>query len=170
MVGLVFDLFDELGLINGVLRFLVDHDIQIGIRAREGPEKGLLVWRRPSRIVIQNMLRHPACAGIYVYGRSRTDPRRGVPGRPCTGRVRKPREDWFVYLPGVLPAYIDRPINGPRPHPAPALWGGDVVSESHMTCFRCASDGGARCRRAWGGGDESCGAVSKTAPHPGLLW
>ncbi|MFG2943569.1 recombinase family protein [Streptomyces sp. NPDC048282] len=107
VVRLVFDLFDELGLINGVLRFLVDHGIQIGVRAREGPEKGQLVWRRPSRIVIQNMLRHPAYAGIYVYGRSRTDPRRRLPGRPCTGRVRKPREDWFVYLPGTLPAYID---------------------------------------------------------------
>lgn len=107
VVRLVFDLFDELGLINGVLRFLVNHGIQIGIRAREGPERGRLVWRRPSRIMIQNMLRHPAYAGIYVYGRSRTDPRRRVPGRPCTGRVRKPREDWFVYLPGILPAYID---------------------------------------------------------------
>ena len=106
VVRLVFDLFNELGLINGVLRFLVDHGIQMGIRAREGPEKGLLVWRRPSRIVIQNMLRHPAYAGIYVYGRSRTDPRRRVPGRPSTGRVRKPREDWLVYLPAVLPAYI----------------------------------------------------------------
>ncbi|WP_327695747.1 recombinase family protein [Streptomyces sp. NBC_00459] len=106
VVRLVFDLFDELGLINGVLRFLVDHGIQMGIRTREGPEKGLLVWRRPSRIVIQNMLRHPAYAGIYVYGRSRTDPRRRVPGRPSTGRVRKPREDWLVYLPAVLPAYI----------------------------------------------------------------
>ncbi|MEU2874537.1 recombinase family protein [Streptomyces olivoreticuli] len=106
VVHLVFDLFDELALINGVLRFLVHHGIQIGIRARQGPEKGQLVWRRPSRIMIQNMLRHPAYAGIYVYGRSRTDPRRRIPGRPFTGRVRKPRENWYVYLPGVLPAYI----------------------------------------------------------------
>lgn len=36
-VCLVFALFDELGLINGVLLFLVDHDIQMGIRARQGP-------------------------------------------------------------------------------------------------------------------------------------
>ncbi|WP_190195106.1 recombinase family protein [Streptomyces minutiscleroticus] len=107
VVHLVFDLFDELALINGVLRFLVQNGIQVGLRAREGPEKGQLVWRRPSRIMIQNMLRHPAYAGIYVYGRSRTDPRRRVPGRPFTGRVRTPRENWHVFLPGVLPAYID---------------------------------------------------------------
>ncbi|MEV5956198.1 recombinase family protein [Streptomyces sp. NPDC051987] len=106
VVHLVFDLFDELATINAVLRFLVDHGIQIGIRVREGPERGTLAWRPPSRIVIQNMLRHPAYAGVYVYGRSRTDPRRRLAGRPFTGRVRKPPEDWLVYLPDVLPAYI----------------------------------------------------------------
>ncbi len=106
VVRLVFDLFDELATINAVLSFLVDHGIQMGIRAREGPERGELVWRRPSRVGVQNMLRHPAYAGIYVYGRSRLDPRRRRPGRPFTGRVRQSREDWLVYLPGVLPAYI----------------------------------------------------------------
>src|SRR5262249_41533644 len=63
VVRLVFDLFDELATINAVLRFLVDHGIQMGIRVREGPERGELVWRRPSRIAVQNMLRHPAYAG-----------------------------------------------------------------------------------------------------------
>ncbi|WP_222109289.1 recombinase zinc beta ribbon domain-containing protein [Streptomyces cupreus] len=53
------------------------------------------------------MLRHPAYAGVFVYGRSRTDPRRRLSGRPFTGRVRRPREEWLVYLPGGLPAYID---------------------------------------------------------------
>jgi len=106
VVRLVFDLFDDLATINAVLRFLVENGIQIGIRARQGPEKGLLVWRRPNRVVIQNMLRNPAYAGIYVYGRSRTDPRRRIPGRPFTGRIRTPRESWLVCLPGVLPAYI----------------------------------------------------------------
>lgn len=72
VVRLVFDLFDELATINAVLRFLADHGVQRGIRIGEGPERGMPAWRRPSRIVIQNMLRHPAYAGVYVYGRSRT--------------------------------------------------------------------------------------------------
>ncbi|MEU7688305.1 recombinase family protein [Streptomyces spectabilis] len=105
VVHLVFDLFDELATINAVLSFLVEHGIQMGIRMREGPERGQLVWRRPSRVGVQNMLRHPAYAGVYVYGRSRLDPRRRQTGRPFTGRVRRPREDWLVYLPGILPAW-----------------------------------------------------------------
>ena len=52
------------------------------------------------------MLRNPAYAGIYAYGRSTLDPRRQRAGRPFTGRVRQPREQWAVFLPGVLPAYI----------------------------------------------------------------
>jgi DNA invertase Pin-like site-specific DNA recombinase len=106
VVRLVFDLFDRLGTVNGVLCFLADNHIQVGVRVREGPERGELVWRRPSRAGVQNMLRNPAYAGIYAYGRSTTDPRRRQPGRPFTGRVRTAREDWIVFLPGLLPAYI----------------------------------------------------------------
>jgi hypothetical protein len=68
--------------------------------------RGELAWRRPSRAGLTNMLRNPAYAGIYAYGRSTLDPRRRQPGRPCTGRVRLGRDDWLVFLPGALPAYI----------------------------------------------------------------
>ena len=105
-VRLVFDLFERLGTVNGVLCFLADNHIQLGVRLREGPERGELEWRRPSRAGVQNMLRNPAYAGIYAYGRSTVDPRRRQAGRPFTGRVRTAREDWIVFLPGMLPAYI----------------------------------------------------------------
>src|SRR5256886_5605590 len=106
VVRLVFDLFDRLGTVNGVLCFLADNRIQAGVRVREGPGRGELVWRRPNRAGVQNMLRNPAYAGVYAYGRSTTDPRRRQAGRPFTGRVRTAREDWVVFLPGLLPAYI----------------------------------------------------------------
>ncbi|MET8682537.1 recombinase family protein [Streptomyces sp. NPDC004647] len=147
VVRLVFDLFDELATINAVLRFLVDHSIQIGIRVREGPERGTLAWRRPSRILIQNMLRHPAYAGVYVYGRSRTDPRRRLAGRPFTGRVRKPPEDWLVYLPDVLPAYISAErhernlarieANRARSQSMGALRDGPALLVGLIFCGRC---------------------------------
>jgi DNA invertase Pin-like site-specific DNA recombinase len=106
VVRLVFDLFERLGTIGAVLGFLADNRIQLGVRVREGPGRGELAWRRPSRVTIANMLRNPAYAGVYVYGRSTLDPRRRRPGRPFTGRVRLGRDDWLVFLPGVLPAYI----------------------------------------------------------------
>src|SRR5437773_10353949 len=91
VVRLVFDLFDRLGTVGAVLAFLAGNRIQLGIRLREGPERGELAWRRPSRVTVANMLRNPAYAGIYAYGRSTLDPRRRQAGRPFTGRVRQPR-------------------------------------------------------------------------------
>jgi DNA invertase Pin-like site-specific DNA recombinase len=106
VVRLVFDLFERLGTVGAVLAFLADNHIQLGVRLREGPERGELAWHRPSRVTLANMLHNPAYAGIYAYGRSTLDPRRRQPGRPCTGRVRLGRDQWLVFLPGVLPAYI----------------------------------------------------------------
>ena len=74
VVGLVFDLFERLGTVGAVLGFLADNRIQLGVRLREGPERGELAWRRPSRAGLGNMLRNPAYAGIYAYGRSTLEP------------------------------------------------------------------------------------------------
>ncbi|MBW8767381.1 MAG: recombinase family protein [Geodermatophilales bacterium] len=106
VVRLVFDAFERLGTIGAVLAFLADAGIELGVRPREGPERGELVWRRPSRNTVANLLRNPAYAGIYAYGRSTVDPKRRRAGRPCTGRVRLERGNWRVFLPGVGPSYI----------------------------------------------------------------
>src|SRR5829696_6068120 len=106
VVRLVFAKFAELGTLHGVLRWLVDHDVELGMRLRAGPDKGELVWRRPNRMTLQNILHSPAYAGIYAYGRRRVDPRRQRPGRPSTGRVVRAEDEWLVAIPGVLPAYI----------------------------------------------------------------
>jgi hypothetical protein len=106
VVRLVFDLFERLGTVGAVLGFLADNHIQLGIRLREGPDRGELTWRRPSRAGLTSMLHNPAYAGIYAYGRSTVNPRRRQAGRPFTGRVRQPRGEWAVFLPGALPAYI----------------------------------------------------------------
>jgi len=64
VVRLVFDLFDRLGTVGAVLGFLAGNRIQLGVRLREGPGRGELAWRRPSRAGVGNMLRNPAYAGI----------------------------------------------------------------------------------------------------------
>ncbi len=106
VVRLIFAAFARLGTLNAVLRYLVEHEIQLPVRARTGPAKGDLEWRRPTRETLQNMLRNPAYAGYYAYGRRQTEPRRKIPGRPDTGRVVRPEEEWLVLLPGRLPAYV----------------------------------------------------------------
>jgi DNA invertase Pin-like site-specific DNA recombinase len=106
VVRLIFRKFDELGTLHALLRYLVQHDIQLGVRVREGPAKGILEWRRPNRMTLQNMLKHPMYAGAYTYGRRQVDARKKQPGRPSTGRVTRPRPAYHVLLKDHGPAYI----------------------------------------------------------------
>jgi DNA invertase Pin-like site-specific DNA recombinase len=106
VVRLIFAKFAELGTLHGVLRWLVENGVELGMRLRSGPDTGELVWRRPNRMTLQNMLHSPVYAGIYAYGRRRVDPRRQVAGRPSTGRVVRGQDEWLVAIPGLLPAYI----------------------------------------------------------------
>jgi DNA invertase Pin-like site-specific DNA recombinase len=104
VIRLVFDLFERWGTVHALLRFLVEHQVRIGMRQRGGPDKGELVWRAPHQQGLSNMLRNPAYAGIYAYGRSRTDPARHPGG---DRRVRRlDAGQWLVRIEGVLPAYI----------------------------------------------------------------
>jgi len=161
VVRLIFELFNRLGTVNGVLCFLADNHIQIGIRAREGPERGELQWRRPSRVGVQNILRNPAYAGIYAYGRSRVDPRRRQAGRPFTGRVRTVREDWIVFLPGLLPAYISveqyernrqrMEASRSRSQSMGAVRDGPALLAGLVACGRCGARMTVHYQRAAGG-------------------
>lgn len=106
LVHLVFDTFARIGTLNGVLRYLVAHDLQLPVRSAAGADKGELTWRRPTRETLQNMLHNPIYAGYYAYGRRQSDGRRRKPGRPSTGRVVTAMDSWHVLLPDRMPAYI----------------------------------------------------------------
>jgi DNA invertase Pin-like site-specific DNA recombinase len=106
VIALLFEQFERLGTIHAVLRYLVQHQIRVPQRVRFGPSKGELVWCRPNRTTLSNLLHHPIYAGAYVYGRRPTDPRRKQPGRPSTGRLVAKPEDCQVLLQDHHPAYI----------------------------------------------------------------
>jgi DNA invertase Pin-like site-specific DNA recombinase len=106
VVRLIFRKFDEIGTLHGVLRYLVQHDVAIGVRERAGAAKGTLVWRRPNRMTLQNVLKNPIYAGAYAYGRRQVDARYKQPGRPSTGRMTRAPQDYHVLLPDHMPAYI----------------------------------------------------------------
>jgi len=106
VIETVFAQFERCGTVNGVLRYLVDRQLQLPDRIRSGPRTGELDWRRPNRATLSNLLRNPIYAGAYAYGRRPTDPRRRQPGRPATGRTVAAPEDWEVLLKDRLPAYI----------------------------------------------------------------
>jgi DNA invertase Pin-like site-specific DNA recombinase len=143
----VFEEYERLGSVHGVLRVLVERDVQIGVRRRVRPNLGTLEWHRVHRGMVVHILRHPIYAGAYAYGRRRVDPRRQHPGRPATGRTPLlPPSDWLVCLRDRVPAYIswaqyernqqwldatrERHTYGP-PRNGPALLSGLIV------CGRC---------------------------------
>jgi len=105
-VQTVFDKFDEWGTVNKVLRYMVRHEIHLGIRPHGGSSRGHLEWRRPCRATLLNMLHHPVYAGAYCYGRRPIDPRRRRPGHPHSGRIRVSAEECLVLLRDRNPAYI----------------------------------------------------------------
>jgi DNA invertase Pin-like site-specific DNA recombinase/DNA-binding MarR family transcriptional regulator len=175
VIALVFSLFDRIGTVGGVLSYLADNRIQAGIRLREGPDRGELTWRRPSRAMIQNMLRNPAYAGIYAYGRSTRDPRRREPGRPYSGRKRVESGQWLVYLPGVLPSYISveqyernmqrMDANRSRAQSMGAVRDGPALLAGLVRCGRCGMKMTVRYQRGPGGVPQPvyvCGMANVT--------
>jgi DNA invertase Pin-like site-specific DNA recombinase len=106
VVRLVFDQFERLGTIGRVRRYFLENGIRIGVRARTRPNRGQVEWRAPIRRTIAGILQHPIYAGFYCYGRRRVDARRKKPGRPNTGRVLMPRDEYLALLPDRCPAYI----------------------------------------------------------------
>jgi DNA invertase Pin-like site-specific DNA recombinase len=85
VVRLIFETFSRLGTLNGVLRYLTDHQIQLPVRLRGGLAKGEIEWRRPTRETLQIMLHNPVYAGYYAYGRRQVEPARSCPAGPAPG-------------------------------------------------------------------------------------
>jgi DNA invertase Pin-like site-specific DNA recombinase len=106
VVQMLFEQFQIRGTVQGVLCYLVEHDLKLPIRIASGPDKGELRWSRPNRMTLQNVFNNPIYAGAYVYGRRPIDPRAKRPGRPATGRKVAHGGEWAVCLRDRLPAYI----------------------------------------------------------------
>jgi len=107
LVRLVFEQFERLGSLSALMRYLYNNGLRLPLRETNGASQGKLEWRRPRRETVRNLLRHPAYAGAYTWGRRPIDPKRAVPGRRGTGRVVLAPEDCQVFLPDNHPAYID---------------------------------------------------------------
>lgn len=95
---LVFSTFLRVKSANRVLRFFNEHDLCTPRRDRFGD----LTWKKPSVATILFILKNPAYAGAFVYGRSRTI-------RDMTGKARVkrlPMDQWKIIVKEKYPAYI----------------------------------------------------------------
>ncbi|WP_424140483.1 recombinase family protein [Roseomonas chloroacetimidivorans] len=148
VIRLVFDIFERRRSIRGVLTYLVDHAIALPDRVRSGPGKGEIRWNRPNHATVADMLRHPAYAGAYVYGRRRMERRAQLPGKPHSGRrfIRGP-EGWSVLHRDCWPAYID--------------WQTYTRNQDQMAANRAKHDGVPRGGPALLGGLVHCGRCGR---------
>jgi DNA invertase Pin-like site-specific DNA recombinase len=106
VVRLVLDQFAILGSLSGLLRYLRQHHIELPYRVPSGANRGQLQWHRVHRETLRNLVRRPAYAGVYTWGRRALDPRRQVPGYRGRGRVEREAQDCAVFLPNNHPAYL----------------------------------------------------------------
>ena len=106
VVRLIFAQFTRRGSVNGLLKWLVRHDVKLPVRPHCGACRGELEWRRPNRVTLLNLLHHPIYAGAYRWGHREIDPRKKVPGRPTTGRTFHAYDECRVLIRDRFPAYI----------------------------------------------------------------
>lgn len=105
-IGLVFAKFIELGTVGKVLHYLVHNHLKLPRRQVSGLYAGEVVWREPTSFALYSILKNPAYAGAFAYGRRQTDPTKQIPGRPMTGRLRRPQAEWLALVKDTYPAYI----------------------------------------------------------------
>ena len=125
VIRLAFERFATLGSVSGVVRYLRERQILWPFRQAGGAQDGQLQWRAPFRETLRNVVRHPAYAGAFTWGRRGLDPKRS------RVKVEKAAEDCKVFIPGNHAAYISwehyqsnlqrlkqHRTRGPRPGPA----------------------------------------------------
>jgi excisionase family DNA binding protein len=105
-IRLVFQKFRELGTARAVVRYLQQENLWLPSRPLQGPAPHEIIWQSARTSAVLGILKNPAYAGAYVYGRSRRDPTRRKPGHPDSGTVQLPIDQWPVVIQEVYPAYI----------------------------------------------------------------
>jgi DNA invertase Pin-like site-specific DNA recombinase len=97
-IELIFSTFLRLKSAAKVLRFFNEHSLRIPRRDRFGD----LVWKKPTIATVLAILKNPAYAGAFVYGRTRTT--RDASGKATLKRL--PMDQWRICVKDKYPAYV----------------------------------------------------------------
>jgi DNA invertase Pin-like site-specific DNA recombinase len=98
-IELVFTSFLRLRSASKVLQYFNEHELSLPRRDRFAD----VIWKKPQIAAILSILKNPAYAGAFVYGRSRTL------RDPMTGEVhvkRLPIDQWKIRVNDKYPAYV----------------------------------------------------------------
>jgi DNA invertase Pin-like site-specific DNA recombinase len=98
---LVFATFLRVGSVTKVVRYLNEQHLRLPRRNYWGD----IVWRMPTIATVATVLKNPAYAGAFVYGRTRTVPTPSAAARRTPQR--RPMTEWRIVIRDKYPAYID---------------------------------------------------------------
>jgi len=99
-IQLIFSRFLALRSACKVLRFFNEQELCIPRRDRFDE----LVWKKPTIAAIISVLKNPAYAGAFVYGRTRSTRKDSSPADTVQKPI--PMEEWKVLIKEKYPAYI----------------------------------------------------------------
>jgi DNA invertase Pin-like site-specific DNA recombinase len=99
-IALLFESFLSVRTAVKTTRTLVARGLALPRRDRHGE----ICWRRPTIPAVTDMLKNPAYAGAFVYGRTRQRPSSLPGGRPF--KSPRPGMDWRIVVKDKYPAYI----------------------------------------------------------------
>lgn len=98
---LLFVTFLKLGSVAKVMRLFNGRGLDLPRRDRHGD----LRWAQATTAAVATMLKNPAYAGAFVYGRTRLRAAQGENRQPV--KVPKPIGEWRIIVKDRYPAYID---------------------------------------------------------------
>ena len=99
-IDLVFQTFGRVKSAAKVLRMFNEQGLLLPRRDRFGD----IIWHKPSVASIISILKNPAYAGAFVYGRTRT--LKSGSGSNLSQQKHLPMEEWKIRVNDVYPAYI----------------------------------------------------------------
>jgi DNA invertase Pin-like site-specific DNA recombinase len=103
---LLFATFRKLRSAKAVMRYLQQAGLRLPVRPLRGPAPHEVVWRPADNARVLDVLKNPAYAGAYVYGRRRRDPIGRRPGARHGRTVTVAPQDWPICLKDAYPGYI----------------------------------------------------------------
>ncbi len=102
-ISLVFESFLRLRAANKVLLFFNEGELLVP--RRDGRSLEDVLWKRPRIETITSILKNPAYAGAFVYGRNSHTTMHGPQGTVVRTK-RLPMEEWGILLKDKYPAYV----------------------------------------------------------------
>jgi len=101
---LLFEKFKLLKSARAVQGYFLQNQLEMPRLVQQGPDKGQIIWVKPAYQMIQQVLTSPVYAGVFVYGRRKTQTNAGNPPQIQTRRI--PIDEWDIVIPDIYPAYI----------------------------------------------------------------